>query len=198
MLRVRAIMTGDVITVSADMSLREAVELLSARRISGAPVLSGGRVVGTLSANDVVQFAAATPGTPAARDRDDWIEDDELSAAPDEDEPAGTFYTELWPDAGAGVAERFDAVDGPEWDVLAEHTVEEAMSRAVVSVAPDDDVADAAERLRRAGAHRALVLERRRLVGIVTTTDITRAVAERRLGGAPRTPPARGGGRRRA
>jgi CBS domain-containing protein len=65
--------------------------------------------------------------------------------------------------------------------MLAEHTVDEAMSRAVLAVQPNSTVQSAADYMKASGAHRVLVVDEGRLVGIVTTMDITRAVAEYRL-----------------
>jgi CBS domain-containing protein len=58
MLRVRDIMTTDVVTLSPDLSLRDAMALLTRRHISGAPVVSAGRVVGVASLTDFADFAA--------------------------------------------------------------------------------------------------------------------------------------------
>jgi len=81
----------------------------------------------------------------------------------------------------ADAVERITASDGPEWDFLADHVVAEIMSRKVVSVGPGDDVRLAARRMRDAGAHRVLVLEQSNLVGVVSASDIVRAVADGRL-----------------
>lgn len=56
MLRLRDIMTTDVATATPDLSLREAMEMLSSRHISGAPVTTGGKVVGIFSASDLLSF----------------------------------------------------------------------------------------------------------------------------------------------
>jgi CBS domain-containing protein len=64
---------------------------------------------------------------------------------------------------------------------LGEHTVSEAMTPSVCAVGPEDDLADVARYMVRRKIHRALVMEGERLVGILTTTDIVRAVAERRV-----------------
>jgi CBS domain-containing protein len=54
--RVEDIMSRDVLTLSADMNLGEAVALLSDRQITGAPVCaSDGRVIGVLSTSDLVE-----------------------------------------------------------------------------------------------------------------------------------------------
>ena len=183
-LTVRDIMSTGVLTLSPDLTLRDVIELLSGRHITGAPVVAGGRVVGVISANDVLTFEAATPGVPT--ERPEQPEQDGLEAPEEEEwhretEAPGAYFSGLWADAGADVAERFAELTGPEWDVLAEHTVAEAMSGGARSVRPDTSVTDAAAYMLKEGIHRAVVLEGFELVGIVTATDIMRAVAERRL-----------------
>jgi CBS domain-containing protein len=175
-------MSTDVMVLDAELTLREAVELLSTHRITGAPVVAGERIVGTLSANDVLAFEADIPGVPT--ERQEAVEEEEVEEAePDEWEPDGgeappsAYFGEMWSDAGADVAERFKALDGPEWDVLAEHTVGEAMSRGVRSVSPDTTVAEAAAYMLGQRIHRAVVMNGDSLVGIITTTDIMRTVA---------------------
>ena len=183
-LTVRDIMSTGVLTLSPDLTLRDAIELLSGRHITGAPVVAGGRVVGVISANDVLAFEATTPGVPTEQPdqpEQDGLEEPEEEAWERETEAPGAYFSGLWVDAGADVAERFAELTGPEWDVLAEHTVAEAMSGGVRSVRPDTSVTDAAAYMLKEGIHRAIVLEGFELVGIVTATDIMRAVAERRL-----------------
>lgn len=70
---------------------------------------------------------------------------------------------------------------GPEWNMLEEHTVGEAMNRKIAALPPDTPVEHAAAVMRRAGIHRVLVMENGNLLGIVTTKDVSDAVADRRL-----------------
>jgi CBS domain-containing protein len=87
----------------------------------------------------------------------------------------------MWEDAGADVAERMADTGGPEWNVLEEHTVGETMNRTVSALPPDTPVEHAAEVMRRATIHRVLVMEDGKLLGVVTTKDITDAVADHRF-----------------
>lgn len=181
MLRVRDLMTTDVATVDPELTLREAVEFFNKRHVSGAPVISGTRLVGVLSATDVLEFEAETPGVPTERpamEREEW---DEPTIWVDGEEAPAAFFSDQWSDVGADVLERFAEVTGPEWDYLAEHTVAEAMTPVVCSVAPFVDVYSAAEYMIRAGVHRLIVIDEGRLVGILTSLDIVQAVAQRRL-----------------
>lgn len=183
-LTVRDIMSTGVLVLDPDVTLRDAVELLSNRHITGAPVVATGKLVGVISANDILAFEAETPGVPTEQPEqaeEDGVETPEEQEWAQELEAPGTYFNDAWSDAGADVGERFQELKGPEWDMLNEHTVEEAMSRGVRSVAPDCGVTEAAAYMLKERVHRAIVLDDGELVGIVTATDIMRAVAERRI-----------------
>ena len=191
MLRLRDIMTTDVITVDPNVSIREAMDLFTSRRISGAPVVAGGEVIGVVSATDLLQFAAALPGVPTEREAaPEWLGDitgdeDDQSTLPEagvEDDPSALYFTQLWDDAGATVSERIVSQTGAEWNSLEEHTVSEAMTRApVCALTPDTLVTVAADYMRRARIHRVLVMKEKELLGLVSSTDITAAVADGKL-----------------
>lgn len=181
MLTVRDLMTRDVATVDPQLTLREAVELFSERHVSGAPVTAGGHVVGVLSASDVLAFEAETPGVPPERPEMEAEDLDEPAEWVEGEEAPATFFSDQWSDVGADVLERFAEISGPEWDYLAEHTVADAMTPVLCSVAPFVDIYTAAEYMIRAGVHRLIVLEEGRLVGILSSLDIVRAVAQQRL-----------------
>jgi CBS domain-containing protein len=71
-----------------------------------------------------------------------------------------------------------ELVDQTEWNVLEEHTVDEAMtSPPLHTLPPDAHARDAAELMKRQGVHRVLIMEGDRLVGVVSTLDMTRALA---------------------
>jgi CBS domain-containing protein len=56
MLRVRDIMTTDVVAMPPELTIRDALVLLSRRHLSGAPVVSGRNVVGVVSLTDLAEF----------------------------------------------------------------------------------------------------------------------------------------------
>lgn len=183
MLRVKDIMTADVVTVSPQLSLREAMELFSSRHISGAPVVAGGRVVGVVAASDLLALASSMPGVPTecdgADDEDDvWGRAEEWT---DGEEPPAEYFRELWADVDAEVPERMSNPDGPEWNALEAHSVDEAMTRRVCAVRAEVDVRAAADFMRSANVHRVIVMDGEQLVGIVTTMDFVKAIAEGRL-----------------
>lgn len=181
MLRLRDIMTTDVITLAPDMTLRAAMELFSAHQISGAPVKEGNRVIGVISATDIVAFATTPPeAQPTGADEppgaEDWDDDGEWG---DEAVRSSDYFSERWTE----VASEADGAGGApiEGDLLDRYTVSEAMTWGVYSLPPAADVVAAAEVMRTAGIHRMLVMEDGRLLGIVSTMDLVKAVARNRI-----------------
>ena len=175
---VRDIMSTELVVVSPQLSLRDLVELLADEHLGGAPVVTEGKVVGVVTLDDILTFQASLPPVPVEVSEEPAPEPESGGATPEGDEAVGAFYVDLWPDTEAELPERAASLHGPEWDVLSEHTVEEAMSRRLWTVGPDEPIDAAARRMQEADLHRLLVVEQGKLSGIVTTADVTRAVAE--------------------
>ena len=186
MLRLRDIMTTDLLTLAPELSIRDAMESLTARHVSGAPVVAGSKVVGVVTASDLMTVASEV------RDQGERTEVQSLGAAPAEnqwdaaEEPTGAFFLELWREGDADVSERISNTDTPWWSALGSHDVSEAMSRAVRALPPDTPVEEAADFMRDHGIHRVLVMEGDRLVGLVSTSDIVSAVADHTVATADR------------
>jgi len=186
MLRLRDIMATDVVAISSEATVREAMELLSRHHVSGAPVVNGSTLVGVVSATDLMEFAAALPGVPTELDtREEWNDpgDPSLDGQVDrESEPGCAFYADMWEDAGADVTQRLATPSTPEWNALEEHTVGEVMTRGpLVTLGPDDSAETAADIMRTKAIHRVLVTEGDSLVGIVSALDIVKAAADHRF-----------------
>ena len=177
------IMTMELITVSPDLTLQEVARVFADAGISGAPVVSGRELVGVISMTDLVEFETSNPGAPRQRDGGaDWGEIETVPTLDDsEDSEPSVYFTEMWEDAGADVLERFEN-DSPEWNRMAEATVGSVMTTTVVSLPPGASVREAARIMLLAGVHRILVVDDAGdLVGLVSSSDIVRAVAERGL-----------------
>jgi len=178
MLRLSEIMTRDVLTVAPETTLRDAAELFASKHVSGAPVCSGDEVVGVISASDIIDFTTTTPDEaaedagPAPADRADVGERDDASAA--------SYYMDLSTDSG-DVVDRMREPAFAERRILDEHVVEEAMTRKPIALSPNTSVLEAAEVMRRRRIHRVLVVDDGKLEGIVSTMDVARAVADRKL-----------------
>jgi len=172
---VAELMSTDVVSVAPELTLRVALELLAARHIGGVPVVAGTRVVGVLSMSDILSFQASTPVVPAAEpDRPAWELESPEEWREGDDSPSA-YFSDLWPDAGADVLERFEQTGTPEWDQLAEHTVAEAMTRTVIAVGPGTAVRAAARLMTRNDIHRLLVLQDGKLCGVLSAMDVVRA-----------------------
>jgi CBS domain-containing protein len=163
-------------TVSPETTLLELAELLAVRHFTGAPVLSGGALVGVVSGSDLMHFVANT----AVGEEEEWDADEEVPLAPEGGPGVLAFYEEGWSaelDGGAGdflVRHR---------NTCQEHSVDEIMSRHIFSIAPDATLREAALAMRQAGVHRLLVMEEGVLCGMISATDIVGAVADGDLAG---------------
>jgi CBS domain-containing protein len=176
----RDIMSRDVITLNPDMTLREAIGVLDAHAISGAPVVAAGELLGVLSASDLLTFEAATPGVPT----EDETRAPEPVTGADQPRaeatgPVSSYFVDLWDNAGADVLQRIRTTSSPEWDTLSEHVVSEAMSNGVLAVQADMTLPDVADYMLEHRIHRVLVSDGTALAGVVSALDFLRAIARR-------------------
>jgi CBS domain-containing protein len=174
MLKLENIMKRDVVAVAPEITLREVVEILTQNQVSGVPVVAGGVVVGVASTMDILEFQEDTPGGRAGGERA------APSRKPEGSAPASEFFSDMWEPSEIDALDRMTE-DSVVWDRLSEYTVADVMTREIVSQPSDATVRDAARYMLDAGVHRLLVIDAGRLEGIVTTTDIVRAVAEGKL-----------------
>lgn len=184
MLRLRDIMTTELVTVSPELSLRDAMELFVSAHVSGAPVVAQQRVVGVVSVTDLLAFAAAAPAIPDETRLEASLEELESDADLGEgDEPASSWFVEMRDNEATDVAEHFSETETrrPALDRFADHTVSEVMNNNVCSLPSGTRVDQAADYMRTAAIHRVLVMDDGRLVGIVSMKDISDAVADHKL-----------------
>jgi CBS domain-containing protein len=179
--RVRDVMTAELVTVDPETTLRELLGVLTSNRIRGVPVVSGSAVVGVVSGTDVLEFEAAMPAASASAadaPEDDYDDFDGVTAEwRDGESGPASFFMDTWGDDGPDLVERFREERGPDWDPLAEHDVSEVMTRTLCTTGSDATLREAAQRMMEAGVHRLLVMRDSRLLGIVSAADVLRAVA---------------------
>lgn len=173
MLTVRDLMTDDLVTVTPSYTLREAAEAMAEEHVSGLPVVDDGMAVGVISATDLLNFAAEASGAEAPGTADGPGRGRGRGGA---EIPSG-YYTDDWAE-GAYQARELLETDRPEWNALEEHSVSEYMTRALITLAPDSSVREAAASMLGAGVRRLLVVDVDRLVGLVSSTDVLEAVVE--------------------
>jgi CBS domain-containing protein len=175
------VMTRAVISLHPEDTLRSAMGVLLAHAISGAPVMAEGRVVGVLSATDILDFSASPPPGPGEQEETAW-QDWELSIGWEEgdaDAPPA-YFAELWAARNSAIPNHLEEAM-PSWDLLVDHTVSDAMTPRVLSLPPSATLEEAAALMVRTGAHRLLVIEDGVLHGVVSTMDVVRSVAERAI-----------------
>ncbi len=186
MTTVREVMSTDVVRVSPELSVRQLAELIASKRLCCVAVTDGwGGISGVATATDVLDALANMPSAPPARMTPEFGELPFDVEAPDdyEDRPTASFYSEMYEDAGAEVTTRIDSTGSPEWDVMDEVTVTEVMSRQLHTIAPGASIGEAARTMDKLGIQRLLVIERGDLLGLISTADVSRAVARGILAG---------------
>jgi CBS domain-containing protein len=144
------LMTSDVLTVRADMTVSELAGFLSEEEITGAPVEDDeGRVVGVVSVVDVARADSDEAGRRTAWEAfeaDSYVHD----------------WDQTLPDGEIRVRHlRNDRV-----------TVRDIMNPAVHSVDPEATVPEIARKMLDFHLHRLLVVEDGRLAGIISTSDL--------------------------
>jgi predicted transcriptional regulator len=153
----RDLMNEDVLTVPEDWSAKQLAEFLTENEISGAPVVDArAAVVGVVSLTDLARSEVEEGRIiPDRSDPDYWVRgwEDKVS----EEDLAGLRLEE----------------DGP--------LVSDLMNPAVFSVDEDTSVSDVARSMIDARIHRVLVTKGRKIVGIVTTTDLLGLLVEEPL-----------------
>ncbi len=152
---VEELMATEVVTTTPGSTLKEVDELFNLNSISGAPVLDDGVLVGVISQSDVIRV----------------LYDQQVAAS-----EVSQYFMSPFPIAMPSVAalnfERSKIADR-----MINTTVAKAMTSVPVTVAPDDQVRDAAQRMVDAQVHRVLVTVEGALVGILSSLDLVGLVA---------------------
>jgi len=149
--RVKDVMNPDIMTVADDMTTEELVRFLDEREISGAPVVdSQGHFIGVVSMTDIGRHLSE----PA----------EFVSTHPD-------FYRDM---VAEMTLEEFGERDVEALAV----TVRDVMTPVVHHVAATATVAEAARTMVERHIHRLVVTQDGQPVGMITSMDLLRVVAE--------------------
>lgn len=155
-MKVKDVMTKNVITFTPDMTVKDAMEILVKNNIGGAPVTVNGKLVGIVTQRDLLSYldmAYKRQGWIFIPTPFDIIEVPRLTALPYEK------FTEIY--------EKFG-----------QEKIENVMQKKVYFVEPDDDIEDAIQLLGKAKVNRLPVVDKEKnVVGIITRGDILRALA---------------------
>lgn len=160
-LKASDIMKRSVFKLEPTMTIEEAVTSFSELHISGAPVVDRtGKLVGVLSAFDIAKPENMRDGLVSTR-RGDYT----LGEASQDDD--GSFDEDV----------AFSMEDySPE--VLRSGTVADLMTTEVICVPPDAHLKTICAVMVKEHIHRVMVADDTKLVGIISSLDVARAVAE--------------------
>ena len=154
------LMRTDVLVLSTDTPVREAVERFEEYRIAGAPVVDGNdRLVGFLSLKDVA--------------RSDHVADDRIDAE------RASWPTDGLDEEGGWDGDADVAFDGYSPRMKSAATVGDWMTPEVISVTPGATMETICKTLVEHGIHRVVVVEKGKVRGIVSTFDVVRHLARR-------------------
>jgi CBS domain-containing protein len=150
------VMMREVVTVNAGDPLAQAAEVLLREQIGGAPVVDGGECVGVLSASDVIGAEGK-----AEEEREKIAQSSFWSA--NLLLPASVYAEKL-----AAVRDKLAPA--------AEQPVRRFMTADLVSAGEDTPLARIVQQMIDAHVHRVVVLEGKKLRGIVSTIDVLAAL----------------------
>lgn len=146
------IMTRHVLTVSDDWSVEELARFLTEHAVSGAPVTnSGGELVGVVSVTDIARAAG------------------EISAG--RSEPATLYHHDY--------RLSDDELDSMIVEAHSQMLVKDVMTPMVFEVDASATVSSVAETMLRGRIHRVFVVERGKVVGVVSALDLLQLLVER-------------------
>jgi CBS domain-containing protein len=154
------VMQVAVKTVPSTMTLSDLEDELLRASVSGFPVVDEGKLVGVVSRSDVVRRISSEREI-AERTSDFYFDE------------TGFYEDKMdsWKDIADRVGERLEGL--LVGDVMAENPHTIAIGQPITEIA---------ERFIRHHVHRLPVIDRGSLVGIVTTMDLVRLIAEGRVG----------------
>jgi CBS domain-containing protein len=152
--KARDIMVKHVHSVSPELNLFDLERDLTSHRITGAPVIERGSVVGIVSRSDI--------------DRHLSREESRIAAS-------ALFYRAGFEDADEPEPQCDPSTAALE--SMRKTRVREVMTPEVISVSGDDSIGAVAGVMRRRRIHRVLVIENGNLLGLVSSMDIVAVVA---------------------
>lgn len=185
------LLSGDLITIRHDLSLRAAAQLLFENQISGAPVVDkNGRCIGMLCASDVVHWVAdgaegvtdvLVPACAFQMKGRLFGEEETVICTLAE---GSCPFQEMRPTTGGrhmALCLRPDS-DLSDWrpvtNKLPPGAVSRYISTDIVTVGPQTRLAELARNMVDAHIHRVIVVdEERKPLGVVSSTDVLAAVA---------------------
>lgn len=177
---VRNIMERDVATIPPNASVVDLIQLLDRHGISGAPVVDNEEIlVGVVSQRDIIHLASKMEQVPEAMRWEVGVRKPMEDTADLGDAPEGEFFAYYVTPTGEFVDARGHIRNLPT-DVFEGYRVEDIMTPAPVMIDAAATLGELARFLLERKIHRALVVDSGKFIGIVTTVDVLKGVAEAR------------------
>lgn len=149
MLKVRDIMTTDVVSVKRETTIRELAELFTTHRVGSVPVVDdSGNLIGIVTESDLIEQDRSLH-IPTVISLFDWV-----------------IYLES--------EKKFER----ELQKMTGQTVGDIYTDTVETVTPDTLVSDVADLMSSKKLHALPVVEGKRLVGIVSRIDLIRTMVK--------------------
>uniref|UniRef100_A0A831XND9 CBS domain-containing protein n=1 Tax=Geobacter metallireducens TaxID=28232 RepID=A0A831XND9_GEOME len=149
MLKVRDIMTTDVVSVKRETTIRELAELFTTHRVGSVPVVDdSGNLVGIVTESDLIEQDKSLH-IPTVISLFDWV-----------------IYLES--------EKKFER----ELQKMTGQTVGDICTDKVETVTPDTPVSDVADLMSSKKLHALPVVEGKRLVGIVSRIDLIKTLVK--------------------
>jgi CBS domain-containing protein len=185
-MKVKDVMTKDVISVDKDVDLRHVLKLMKKREITKLPVLEDKKLIGVITDNIIAYKLGSKRkrGVPASRLHASSVTDKDIEIiSPDTDiktilrkvgEPGPTLLNVIVNDTLVGVITKADLLPL----VKSNKQLKDIMQKKIHTVSPDDRVIHARRIMIDENIARLPVIDMGKLVGIISDTEIAFALAK--------------------
>ena len=185
-MKIKDIMTRDIIQVDKDVDLKYVLKLMKKYNITKIPVVESKKLIGLITDSHIAVKLGSirSRGVPAARlHASSVMEKDLINVSPDQDvitiletvgEPGPTMLTAIEDDELVGIVTKADLlplVNSPK-------PVEDFMNTSIHTVSPDDRIIHARRRMIDEHIARLPVLNNGILIGVISDIDIVYALAK--------------------
>jgi transcriptional regulator with GAF, ATPase, and Fis domain len=186
-IKVGEVMSSPVVSISADLSVFDASRIMAEKHIKRLPILEDGRLAGIVTQTGLIRVSASygmwkNVGEIMSRDvagiqsGATVVEATEVMTGRkiscivvlEDDEVVGVFTEK-------DLLKKVVALQKDTSELI----IEELMSSPVMTVPPDCSLFSASRIMEKKGVHRLVIMEDKQLCGIVTQTDIFKAVKKK-------------------